>query len=101
MLLSFQATGQPPAVSVCPTRTIPPNVTGRINSPGFSDDYGANLNCKLTLKVPLNKELQVTYSYVDIECKYIVLREGRQCYHAMAVLMVLCTETNLPCSLSR
>ena len=64
---TVQMTGLPTAISVCPTRTITPNVTGRVHSPGFSDEYGANLDCKLTFKVPVNKELLVTYSYVDIE----------------------------------
>ena len=64
---TLQMTGLPSATSVCPTRTIAPNVTGRVHSPGFSDDYGANLDCKLTFKVPPNKELLVTYSFVDIE----------------------------------
>jgi hypothetical protein len=63
------APGLPPAVSVCPTRSIAPSAIGRVHSPGFSGDYGANLNCKLTLNVPSNKELEYFYNVRDIECK--------------------------------
>jgi hypothetical protein len=67
----FLATGLPPAVSVCPTRTVTPSATGRVYSPGFSGDYNADLDCKLTLDVPSNKEVVVTYGHIDIECKYL------------------------------
>jgi hypothetical protein len=54
---------------VCPTRTITPSAIGRVHSPGFAGNYGANLNCKLTLNVPSNKEVEISYNHVDIECK--------------------------------
>ena len=63
------ATNLPTAVSVCPTRTITPNATGRVHTPGFNDLYGANLDCKLTLDVPPDKEVQVIFSDIDIEGK--------------------------------
>ncbi|CAB4011919.1 Hypothetical predicted protein, partial [Paramuricea clavata] len=69
--LSFttvQTTGLPPAVSVCPTRSIIPSAIGRVHSPGFAGNYGANLNCKLTLNVPSNKEVEISFNHADIEC---------------------------------
>ncbi|CAB3987648.1 tolloid 2 [Paramuricea clavata] len=62
-----RTTGLPPAVSVCPTRTITPRATGRVHSPGFAGNYGANLNCKLTLNVLSNKDVEISYNYRDIE----------------------------------
>jgi hypothetical protein len=67
--LFFLETGFPPAVSVCPTRSITPSAVGRVHSPGYAGNYGANLNCKLTLNVPSNKEVEIFYNDVDIECK--------------------------------
>ena len=69
LCLFFLATGLPPAVSVCPTRSIIPSAIGRVHSPGFPGNYGANLNCKLTLNVPSNKDVEISYNHVDIECK--------------------------------
>ncbi|CAB4012435.1 Hypothetical predicted protein, partial [Paramuricea clavata] len=68
--LSFttvQTTGLPPAVSVCPTRSIIPSAIGRVHSPGFAGNYSANLNCKLTLNVPSSKVVEISYNHVDIE----------------------------------
>ncbi|CAB4018747.1 Hypothetical predicted protein, partial [Paramuricea clavata] len=62
-----RTTGLPPAVSVCPTRTITPSAIGRVHSPGFAGNYGPNLNCKLTLNVPSNKVVEIFYNYRDIE----------------------------------
>ena len=56
-------------MSVCPTRTITPSAIGRVHSPGFAGTYSVNLNCKLTLDVPSNKEVEISYNYRDIECK--------------------------------
>ena len=67
--LFFLEIGLHPAVSVCPTRSITPSAVGRVHSPGYAGNYGANLNCKLTLNVPSNKEVEITYNDVDIECK--------------------------------
>ncbi|CAB4034775.1 Hypothetical predicted protein, partial [Paramuricea clavata] len=64
---TIQTTGLPPAVSVCPTRSINPSDIGRVHSPGFAGNYGANLNCKLTLDVPSNKEVEISYNFYDIE----------------------------------
>ena len=54
---------------MCPTRTITPSAIGRVHSPGFADNYGANLNCELTLDVPSNKAVEISYNFYDIECK--------------------------------
>ncbi|CAB4033372.1 Hypothetical predicted protein [Paramuricea clavata] len=81
-----RTTGLPPAVSVCPTRTITPSAIGRVHSPGFASHYGANLNCKLTLNVPSNKEVEVSYNYRDIEIVY---------FDAACILVaVVVTQTN-------
>ena len=57
---------------MCPTRTVTPSDVGRIHSPAFADNYGPNLNCKLTLDVPSNKKVEIMYNHRDIECKYSI-----------------------------
>ena len=59
-------------MSVCPTRTITPGAVGRVHSPEYSGNYSVNLNCKLTLDVPSDKNVKVMYNYCDIESKYII-----------------------------
>ncbi|CAB3986864.1 Hypothetical predicted protein [Paramuricea clavata] len=59
--------GLPKPISVCPSRVIKPDAVGRISSPGYpKDNYGNKLNCKLVLKVPLFKELELITEYADI-----------------------------------
>ncbi|CAB4029158.1 Hypothetical predicted protein, partial [Paramuricea clavata] len=66
--IASRKTGLPSAVySVCPNRTITPSSIGRVHSPGFADNYGANLNCKLTLNMPSNKDVEIFYNFYDIE----------------------------------
>jgi hypothetical protein len=50
---------------------INPDAVGRISSPGFpKDNYGNKLNCKLVLKVPSFKEIELITEYADIPGKY-------------------------------
>jgi hypothetical protein len=69
LCLFFLETNYTPTVSVCPTRTITPSAIGRVHSPGFAGNYGANLNCKLTLNVPSNKSVEISFKHLDIERK--------------------------------
>ena len=71
--LIFPETGLPPAVNVCPTRSMTPSAVGRIHSPGFAAYYGPNLDCKLTLNVAPNQEVEVSYNYHDINCKSVTI----------------------------
>ncbi|XP_046844967.1 mannan-binding lectin serine protease 1-like [Xenia sp. Carnegie-2017] len=56
-----------PTASVCPTRTITPSNFGYISTTDYPMPYSNNLNCKLTLDVPSNKEFSMTFLNRDIE----------------------------------
>ena len=63
----FKAIGLPTPVIVCPTREITAEQVGRIMSPSFPENYGDNLDCKLTLKVPRNNNTEITYDMFSME----------------------------------
>ena len=60
--------GLPTPVTVCPTREVTAEEVGRIMSPSFPENYGDNVHCKLTLKVPRYNNTEITYDMFSIEC---------------------------------
>ncbi|CAB4026347.1 Hypothetical predicted protein, partial [Paramuricea clavata] len=65
--ITIRTTSWLSAVSVCPTRLITPSAIGRVHSPGFSGNYGANQNCLLIMNVPSNKAVSISFDFYDIE----------------------------------
>ena len=63
----FKAIGLPTPVTVCPTREVTASKVGRIMSRSFPENYADNLNCKLTLKIPPNKKIEITHDMFSIE----------------------------------
>lgn len=59
--------GLPTPVTVCPTRQVTADQVGRIMSPSFPQNYGHNLNCKITLKIPANKKTEITFDMFSTE----------------------------------
>ena len=56
-------------VTVCSTREVSATQVGRIMSPSFPENYGDNLDCNLTLKIPSYKKAEITYDIFSIESK--------------------------------
>ena len=59
--------GLPTPVTVCSTSEINAGQVGRIMSPSFPENYGDNLNCNLTLKIPKHNKTEITYHMFSIE----------------------------------
>ena len=64
----FKVIGLPTPATICSTNEVNAGQVGRVMSPSFPENYGDNLDCKLTLKVPRYNKTEITYDMFSIEC---------------------------------